>query len=725
MDNKSKIKQAIKRSGEVVFLLKLDFHGYIQRYATKTVKVKQFLELFDGGDCELDEGFNDTTSPAAINDRWGYDSGNPFPYEGNYCRRISFTDEWQGFEKYLSGHLEVGKNYRIRGAIRRRTGADAEVKWYVAFGGSDNYTYSPLSWLGVSTVGYPGYKYRYFWTREEWIWKCTFTSSGSSYYHLGVVSSLPSISGQYLADGFSISEVKPDLKFEEGIMSISDIGVYFSFDNLRYTSSEVIVNLKQLPNKPLQTLETGGNVEFAKGDIYVWANGLNWEDIQTDGKIFSGYFEKINHTKNKYSFKLIEKTKGDSIILPVNTINEVSWPSHRKEPASDQVSGFGQNIIFGRFQKGIPVPCVDTSGFKYHAAVGLIKPTDSDYTSGTYDLYDKDGNIISPASYVFTTELDGQGSPNSIFDFASDPNGAGYIEPFHCSADGIVDSGGVYIEENELIEHPADIIQYVYDNFTQHNIDDIDFRKIKDIKRVVPGVHFSTLINAEISSNDLIDRITSNIICPKTLINGKIGTVNFELQGDPVTELNDYDFKGDEIVFSKLDRNIICNNISMRYTPNFAPKGKDAGRFEREVNYNKTNHILCKLSYGEYGKETEKKIINLGDVQLKYTAYHLADRYLSFFSHLHDLIEDYEVSYDKGMTIDLGSTVLLTSRYGTSIDGNGYIKERFFVYNKIYKPQTISLSLYRTRFNMDYGGSQVSVEYRGGKVFYLGQKVTI
>ena len=123
------------------------------------------------------------------------------------------------------------------------------------------------------------------------------------------------------------------------------------------------------------------------GEVYIWCEGLDWTDIDTEGLIYKGAFKKDYHDRYHYSFSLIDRSRTLTLLIPQNTINSDTWANHRTEGGGGSVAGKSQPIVLGDWPKRVPLNCVDTSAYKYQVAAGFMKSVDADYTAGTENVY--------------------------------------------------------------------------------------------------------------------------------------------------------------------------------------------------------------------------------------------------------------------------------------------------------------------------------------------------
>jgi len=480
-----------------------------------------------------------------------------------------------------------------------------------------------------------------------------------------------------------------DKLFEAKLMQDISISTSLNMENMRYSISSAHINIRN--DGRFQDEESRRRMDGAIGRVYVWGDGLTWDDIETDGLILQGVFRKNYHTRNIYSFFIEDNTKSKFHTLPEVTINNETWPNHRLESGSGSVSGKAQPLLFGNWSKGVPLLCVDTVNHIYIISQNTTKSTDSDFSAATQNIYDKDGDVIAAANYTIYTKNDGLGNVVTYADFTSDQTAN---EPLSCSIAGIRDgTGEITGTIDEVINHPGLIIQYLMQYHSNMGVDEISKGDIQTMKSLLPAVKAATIINAEAEGLDIVNRILSQYqaaLIPRT--GGTIGIMTFKTTKSETKSLRTIDqttdMIGSDIKFSMTPYHMICNNLEVQYALN-----PTTGQYEGLLTYNYANNTLCNRSYYEYG-EQPKKIIMLSDVHDQYTAEIVASRYLDLWAFRHDLCEN-TVPYHIGYDIQEGDIAGLTIEDGSSQDGNGWTAEPCMLIEKKYDHQSIKQTWWR------------------------------
>jgi len=432
--------------------------------------------------------------------------------------------------------------------------------------------------------------------------------------------------------GISVPNSGGDDPFFEGkILNELSLGSSFDISGPRYSIGNIEVVISN--DDRLQDEELIRRLDGGAGSVYVWCEGLDWTDIDSNGLIRKGIFQKNNHTKNRYSFSLVDQTKDKFKELPGQTINADTWPNHRTEGGAGSVAGKVQPLVFGDWSRGIPLLCVDDINFKYLAMLGYSESLDSEYTATTENVYDKDGSVIGAGNYTFyPAGADGLGNIVGYFDFTEDQVSN---EPLSCSIKGKDDGSGKYTgTAGDLIEHLADIVYCVMDQFSNLDSDDIHLTSIKTLKQILPAAKCATYNNASVNGFDLITRLLSQFQCAMLpQVGGGIGVMGFDVDAISIGKVDgNTDIVGDDPVFSKTREDLICNNLKVQYGLNPA-----TGQYEGEFVRDRTNNPDCKKSYYEYG-ERPQVLLQLPDIQDEAIASLAADRFLQIRAFRHDVV---------------------------------------------------------------------------------------
>ena len=475
--------------------------------------------------------------------------------------------------------------------------------------------------------------------------------------------------------------------FQNKILNDISIGPTFDISGPKYSIASVSITIAN--DDRLQDEEVARRLDGSLGKIYIWCKGLDWTDIDDEGLIFKGVFKKIDHTKSKYSFSLIDQSRYKFNELTGSTIDTNTWIGHRTEDGGGSVAGLPQQIVFGNWDKAIPLLCVDTATFKYVAMLGISKSVDADYTATTVNVYDKDGSVVAAGNYTFyPSGVDGQGGLVSYFDFTGDQTAK---EPLSCSIKALQDGSGKYTgTAGTLIEHPGDIVNYLMDNHSSILTADIDTESLKTMKAILPGLQFGTIIKVQANGLDVVNRIlgqTSSAMLAR--VGGKIGVMTFDTKAVNVSrEISDNDAVSDPL-FSKTREDLIINNLKVQYAYNAT-----TDKFESDFILNQGNNTVCKKSFLEYETEYPQVVLKYPDIRTESTARFLAKRYLDIRAFRHDVVS-FQVPYHIGWDAQEGDGGLLTTPDGPSTDGNGWASEKCILIEKRFDIKAIGQKWWR------------------------------
>jgi len=469
--------------------------------------------------------------------------------------------------------------------------------------------------------------------------------------------------------------------FRAGIKNEIEIGATFDLINYRYTMEDVLI---EIANKGrLQDLEVSRSLDGSQGTIYLWTDGLDWSEIETDGVLFKGQFQKEYHDANTYSFRLIDHSASRVNRIPTTTINTDTWASHRTAGGGGSMAGRAQPLVFGDWSKGVPLLCVNTASFIYLVCTGKSKSVDGDYTATTENIYDKNGSVIGAVNYTFyPSGLDGEGNVVTQATFIGDQIAN---EPITCSLRAILDGAGdITGTIDTLIEHPADILYYLLKYYSSLDPSEIHLQSIKTMRALYPSLRFTTMINTQADGVDILNRILSQCQCARIPRGNGIGIM--VLQPDSLPNIGRIEDKlhiqKGSAKISKTPADLICNDLRVIYGPNPGTR-----TFEKSIVYDRVNDMDCRDSFYDYGAYPQREL-QLTDVWDDGTAVVLAKRYIKLNAFRHDIVEC-EVPIWEGFDILEGDRALLTMEEGPSHDGTGWTDEPCILIERRFKQATL------------------------------------
>lgn len=463
-----------------------------------------------------------------------------------------------------------------------------------------------------------------------------------------------------------------DLLFEGRILNTFYIGSQYNQSSGAYSLGSLavqIANVDRLQDIVLQ-------YPTATGKIWIWCDGLTWEEIETDGLIFYGTFETDVYDYARYNFNLVDPLLSLASNMPKDKITTTTWPLARAASINKY-----EPIVFGNFPFGIPLIPINDTAFIYLAAVGRMYSEDADYAAGTVDVYTAAGAVVDPADYVFSHGIDATGNPCALFDFSASPAAS---EPLSCSIQGAVDrfdSPG----DNGFSENPAEIIyQILCNNFES----ELNIEMFRTFKTFLAEIKFSVYANSPVSIIDLAQRILSPLGAGLLWRKGKLGPILLNPNIPAILKLNTDTNSVNRISITATQAVKTVNKLTVSYGLNIT-----TGQYTTTFVLDELNNDTCKLSNWKYG-DLPEQFLNLADVQYGQTARFCAKKFLDMYAFRHN-IANVEVPYWVGLQVVEGDAVELTAPEGSSIDGLGWIDEKFLVLERIFGPKTIKLTLWR------------------------------
>lgn len=466
-------------------------------------------------------------------------------------------------------------------------------------------------------------------------------------------------------------------RYEGVITKTFEVGPRLDLRTFRYGATSISIELANLAR--FQDLEPVRRLDGGIGTVRVWCEGLTWEDIETEGILFKGVFQKQSHTKTVYSFDLVDLARVKLDALPPQKIDSDTWPS-----ATATLFGQAGQIVFGDCPPVIPTPCVgaDVGGHWYYLVTyGLSKSREAQFEDGTELVKDTTGATIDPVNYTYYEMTDNLGNPCQCLEFADVNN-----VPAYCSVQGIRDGSGEFTGTAAgLIEHPADMVRFILNKYSQFLPEDVDTASFKTMKAVLPGIKFGSIINDSARGVDIVDRLLSQCLAVRHMRpGGLIGVWTYDPQAPIVGRvIRDHDVVSG-VTFSKTPEDLVVNNLLVKY--GFNPYTK---AWESSLTYDRVNDPRCKQSYYQYGAQPRFEWL-LTDVAYgrQATAAALANRFLDLRAMRHDLVE-FDVPWFTGWDVLPGDAGLLTLEEGSSLDGSGWVEELCILIERIFKPTCI------------------------------------
>jgi len=511
--------------------------------------------------------------------------------------------------------------------------------------------------------------------------------------HFLVKMELDGITLRYTNSDTAIAASSDEL-YIPGILNEIKVKTVFNLSQFRYSIGAVMLKLSN--DARLQDYERDSELDGGTVTIYLFAEGADFSDVESNGVLFVGAFNKRYHNTKEYVVDCIEKIKYLDRI-PDKNINSDTYSNHRTDSdGQGSVAGLPQPYVFGKWlDSKVALLPVDTSGYKYLVSKGYVSSTNADYTAGTVDVYEKDGDVRDPANYDMEITTDGEGSVCTLFDFTTDHTD---LEPLSATIDGIVgeDLSGT---SSQLLTHPAEIAKYLID---EHSPIDADNASLATAVALRKGFKFSTCINSKAELVDVLDRLFRQCFCARRVQpNGKLGCITFNTDGPVNKYVNLNNVAIGEVKIEKTDFDLVTNDIELNYAYDFVTR-----KFNKTKVFNRHNNDTCNDSYQKYGSRPQKEI-NLQDIQDEGSVEAYVIQYLNVFAFRHDLIST-TIPFYIAHNISEFDVINVTTKEGISVEGStrGWVDISCIVLSREVHKRGIKLKLWKISTAADAGDDE-------------------
>lgn len=462
--------------------------------------------------------------------------------------------------------------------------------------------------------------------------------------------------------------------FHPKILSMGSIGQTFDLSSWRYSSSDVQVELAN--DGRLQDYEKQFLWESGEAYIYIWCEGLTWEDIETHGVVYRGVITLNGYSETTFSLTLEDIARARMQTLPPYTIDETSWPNHRTDGVETDYAGMAAQMVFG-YALEVPLICVDTAAYTY--LISMLK------ASAISNIRASGGAAITAGTS--STSIDGDGNVATIHDFAGDKSSQ---EPIKCSCGGIIDPDGAFTGTAAgVIEHPVHIAHFLLDSFGCH--DYLDTASIATAAAVIGPAAFAVILNSSSSGFDVIDRILGQVMAARCAKRGKCAIVAFDTNAADIAGRIAATDILDEPVIEKTSYDQICNDLVIQYQYKTL-----TGRWKRRMKPTLVKDqmsLITKKSVEEYGKRPQV-VLQLLDVNSEVTAFKAAQRYLDIHAFRHDLVK-FSVAHDVGFLLEEFEAYSLNVPIGASTNGAGWVDEKCILLQKTFERDRVETMWWR------------------------------
>lgn len=476
-----------------------------------------------------------------------------------------------------------------------------------------------------------------------------------------------------------------DRRFAGMLLDVGAVGASFDWQNFAYSPARVAItaaNVRMPNGLRLTDRETFRIMDRAKCRLYVWFPGLSWSDVETRGLIAHGVFRKDPHSIFGQTLDFSIEPDAGSVWGPMSseTINDTTWPDHRKAGGGGAVTGVRYPRVFGAHDGGLYLHCVDTTVNSYLVASGFIDDVD--------EIRDSTGAGVSSGSWSQSWALDGSGNAVTLVGFASDMSS---LEPLTAAASGVVDyHGTVVANTGDLVQHPTDILRYMINTRTSVGPLWADVESIKTARELFAGIGLAATCTAEADAGAWLDRLLYQCCLARTdRVGGRHGIVALDLAAPATTTISARRHTVGDMSIRKTPWDMVVNWATADYGYQAS-----SGTYAGSVVADRTNHAGCASSFLEYGAVGHTSF-QFPDAPDEGTAIWMLDRRFGFFSHRHDLVDGVSLPYSRGWDLRRGDCVALTIPEGQSRDGEGWFDEPCLIVEKYFRTHDIQLTLMR------------------------------
>jgi len=232
-----------------------------------------------------------------------------------------------------------------------------------------------------------------------------------------------------------------------------------------------------------------------------------------------------------------------------------------------------------------------------------------------------------------------------------------------------------FISDDTFTGTPAEVIEGIINSKSSLTNSQVDHGSIKDLDILLSALSLSVLVDERVNTFDVVDRILGQCRCARIQRQGKLATVAFDLDALPLHFIkpNDLEIEFDGVNTTPYE--LVCNDLTISYGP-------AAGAWGTTITRDRTNNNYCSRSYIEYGPQPQRQLL-LADCDGSADAELCIERYLRFFSFRHDTIP-LDLPFHKVWDMLEGDIAEVTLDEGPSLDGNGWVDERFMLIEKSF-----------------------------------------
>lgn len=212
----------------------------------------------------------------------------------------------------------------------------------------------------------------------------------------------------------------------------------------------------------------------------------------------------------------------------------------------------------------------------------------------------------------------------------------------------------------------ADQVAYLWSARTTLDATDLHNVSLATLRALRGGLAGTVTVDKTANAFDVSDRILGAMKAGRIQIWGAQGVTPFDLAGPVTTVLKDEDFLTDWGEFGRTPRDMLCNDLKIRYEYN-------SSDFDHETVLDRFNSALCAESFAAYGELPQREIW-VGDATTEVVALAAGALHLDWFALGKATLRD-RVRAADGIDLFEGAKAHMTRAAGPSADGAGWADE--------------------------------------------------
>jgi len=242
------------------------------------------------------------------------------------------------------------------------------------------------------------------------------------------------------------------------------------------------------------------------------------------------------------------------------------------------------------------------------------------------------------------------------------------------------------ISDDTFTGTPAEVVKSVIDGYSSLDVSQVNYGSIVDLDPLFQSLSLSVLVDERVSTFDIVDRVLGQCKCARTQREGQVSIAVFDLDAPVLWHIGQYDLESEIQGISSTPFELVCNNLSISYGP-------AAGAWGTTMTRDRSNNTSCQRSYETYGEQPGRELL-LADCDGSADADLCINRFFDFFAFRHDVVS-LDLQYYKAWDMLEGDIAEITLEEGSSLDGNGWVDEKFMLIEKSFTPKYIRTKWWR------------------------------